>query len=74
MIFGRRDGLGSLCMGADDERRRHGIQAPARGNAFDLLRGIPAVAPRADHDRIGPAVQALERRIVHPVEEVLHLP
>ncbi len=61
-------------MGTHDERRRDRFQAPSGGDPFDLLRGVAPVAAGADHHRIRPAVELLERSIVSSIKKVLHLP
>ena len=71
-LLGPQNFFRRLRMSADDEGIGDGPQAPAGRDAFDLLRGIAAVAAGADQCRVGPAIEPVERRIVSAVEEILH--
>jgi len=70
--LGREDRRRCLRMGADDEGGRHLPEPPAGADALDLSHRAAAVAAGAHHQRIRPAADAVERRVVAAVEEVLH--
>ncbi len=59
-------------MGADDDRFRHSAQTPAGGDAVDLAQGVLAIAPGADQNRIGAALDAVQGGVIGAVEEELH--
>ncbi len=59
---------------ADDQGRCDALQTPAGRNAFELPRGVAAVAAGADQCRIRPAFDAAEHRVVAAIEEILHEP
>lgn len=62
-------------MRAHDQRFGNRPQPPASRDARDLTRGILAVAAGADECRIGPAVDAIQRRVVSAVPwETTELP
>ena len=69
-----QDVVRRLRVRADDQRRQHCLQAPAGGDALELAHRVLAVAAGADQRRIRTAVDAVERRVVAAVEEVLHQP
>src|SRR5918998_3075163 len=59
--FWSEDRLGRLRVRADDERLGHHLEAPARGDAGDLARGVRAVTAGADQGRVRPALDAPQR-------------
>ena len=62
IVLRRKDRLRRLRLRADDQRIGDRAQPPAGGDARDLARGVLSVAAGADHRRVGPAVDAVERR------------
>ena len=54
MVFGARMACG-VCACVHDQRRRHGLQAPAGADALDLPHRALAIAAGADHRRVGAA-------------------
>src|SRR4051794_34723544 len=72
--LGGLDCLRCLGMGAHDQRLGDWPQPPTGCNARDLTRRAMAVAAGTNECRIGSTVDAPQRRIIGPVEEVLHEP
>ncbi|SOY72784.1 hypothetical protein CBM2592_B80156 [Cupriavidus taiwanensis] len=71
-LLGGEDALGRLRMRAHDQPGRDAVQAPPGGDALELAQRILAIAARADHGSVGPAVDAVQRGVIAAVEEVLH--
>jgi hypothetical protein len=67
-----QDRIRGLSVSADDQRISYGFEPPTGRNALNLARRVVAVAAGADQRRVGTPADAVQSRIVGPVEEILH--
>ena len=72
MILVRRMSAGDCAWVMTSTGGATGLSRQPERDAFELADCALAVAARADHRGIGPAIDPIERRIIRAVEEVLH--